>query len=184
MIVRHKLRPRKTIADFMALPEGTRAELIDGEILMSPSPRSLHQRVVFQLAKLLDGVVRAHRLGEVLISPLDVHLPSGDIVEPDIVFISNRNPGIVQDWIRGVPDLVVEVLSPEGIPRDRFVKRDLYARNGVAEYWIVDPDTRSVEVFSLAGHRYEPTGFFESQDRIESSLLPDFQIPAAELFHW
>ncbi len=182
MIVRHKIRPRKTVADFMALPEGTLAELIDGELFMSPAPKTAHQAAVGNLFALLHAHVRATSLGQVFVAPYDVHLPSGDIVEPDILFVQRSNLGIVQDWVRGVPDLVIEVLSPDGIARDRFVKHALYARNGVREYWIVDPEAKSLEIFSLSGKQYEPHGYFEADDIIESLLLQQFKVQISELF--
>lgn len=112
----------------------------------------------------------------------DVHLPSGDVVEPDILFIAKGNLGIVQDWVRGVPDLVVEVLCPDGLERDRFVKRDLYAENGVPEYWIVDADAKTIEVFTLRGGKYEPNGYFEKGDVLMSSLLAELKLSVADVF--
>ena len=166
----------------MRLSEGTRAELIDGDLLMCPSPRTPHQRAIMKLVTLLNDFVRWKAVGEVFVAPFDVHLPSGDIVEPDVIFVAKSNAGIVQDWIRGVPDPVVEVLSPERIERDRIVKRDLYARNGVREYWIVDPQCRTVEVFSLAGERYEPNGYFQPDDDLVSPLLAEFKVKVADIF--
>ena len=166
----------------MSLPEGTRAELIDGELFMSPSPRLKHQDAVGNLFAILRDFVRARSLGRVFVAPFDVHLPSGDIVEPDVLFVAQSNCGILQDWVRGVPDLVVEVLSPDGVERDRIVKRDLYAQNGIQEYWIVDPEAKTVEVFSPSGNRYEPNGYFEVDDFIVSPLLTEFKVPVADLF--
>jgi Uma2 family endonuclease len=88
----------------------------------------------------------------------------------------------VQDWVRGAPDLIVEVLSPDGLERDRIVKRDLYAQNGVREYWIVDPEAKTVEVFTLRDSRYEPNGYFESNDILASPLLSGFQLAMPDLF--
>jgi Uma2 family endonuclease len=113
---------------------------------------------------------------------MDVHLPSGDIVEPDVLFVAQENHSIIQDWIRGVPDLVIEVLSPDGIARDRFVKRDLYARNGVREYWIVDPATRSIEVFALRSRQYEPAGYFQEGAVLTSTVLSGLSLPVTEIF--
>jgi Uma2 family endonuclease len=112
-LVPRKARPRKTIEDFMSLPEGVRAELIDGELIMSPSPRPFHQDVVGNIFALLRQFALSRHLGRVYVAPLDVHLPSGDVVEPDVLFISSENLNIVKDWIRGAPDLVIEVISPE-----------------------------------------------------------------------
>ncbi|MEK7475217.1 MAG: Uma2 family endonuclease [Candidatus Coatesbacteria bacterium] len=178
-----KTRPRRTVDDYLKLPEGTRAELIEGEILMTPSPKLSHQVVSRNLFVHLDSFVRTRGLGEALYAPMDVHLPSGDIVQPDVLFVATANAGIMQDWIRGAPDLLVEILSPEGVERDRMVKRDLYARNGVKEYWLVDPEARSVEVLGLnASGRYEPSGYFEERDTVVSPLLAGLSLPVAKLF--
>lgn len=90
--------------------------------------------------------------------------------------------GILQDWVRGAPDLVVEVLSPDCIERDRIIKRDLYCRNGVREYWIVDPEARTCEVFTLVGGDFRPDGYFEKNDVLVSSLLEDFRPTISQLF--
>jgi Uma2 family endonuclease len=176
-------RPRKTVDDFMSLPEGTLAELIDGELLiMSPGPRELHQRVVGRLHLLLAPFAEARKLGRVYVAPMDVHLPSGDIVEPDLVYVSAARSDIIRDWIRGAPDLLVEVLSPSGIDRDRLIKRRLYARNGVPEYWIVDPQEAGVERLELEGPDYRPGGYFRGGATLTSPLLPGLEIPLAPLF--
>ena len=177
-----KARPRKTVEDYMKLPEGVRAELIEGEILMSPSPKEKHQRVSVALVQRLADHVQRQKTGRIYAAPFDVHLPSGDIVEPDIIFVATANASIIQDWIRGVPDLLIEIVSPEGVERDRIVKRDLYARNGVKEYWIVDPEAESVEVLCLSGDRYEPGGYFRGADTLVSPGLTDLALPVAPLF--
>ncbi len=182
MILARRARPRKTVDDFMSLPEGARAELIDGELFMSPSPKRRHQDVVLRLVRRLADFVEARGLGALFVAPFDVHLPSGDIVEPDILFVARPNLTIVQDWVRGAPDLIVEVLSPEGVERDRFVKRDLYAQNGVGEYWIVDPQVKTVEIFTLRGSRYEPNGYFEDDDILVSPLLSEFKLTLPDVF--
>lgn len=175
-------RPPKTVEDFMKLPEGTRAELIGGEFIMSPSPKVFHQTVVLRIVRALCAFVEARRLGQIFIAPLDVHLPSGDVVEPDVIFVARASEGILQDWIRGVPELLVEVLSPDGITRDRIVKRDLYAANGVKEYWIVDLEAKTVEVFVHVAGAYDPRGYFQGSDVLVAPLLPGFSLPLADLF--
>lgn len=182
MILARRARPRKTVEDFLNLPEGSRAELIDGDLLMSPSPRSRHQDAVGSLFRRLADFVARHTLGKVYVAPFDVYLPSGDIVEPDILYVAAARLEIVQDWVRGAPDLVIEVLSPESIDRDRMVKRDLYAQNGIGEYWIVDPEAKAVELFTLQRDRYEPNGYFENQDVLISPLFTEFRLPLADLF--
>lgn len=167
----------------MKLPDGVRAELIEGELfMMSPSPQFRHQRVVGNLFRILDRAVRASGRGEVLVAPLDVHLPGGDIVQPDLIVILNENRHIVQDWIRGTPDLLVEILSPTSPERDRFVKRNVYARNGVPEYWIVDDDTRSIEVLALDGAAYAPAGYFTGDEAVVSPLIGSLDVKTSAAF--
>jgi Uma2 family endonuclease len=172
-----KTRPRKTEADYMRLPEGALAELIEGEIFSSPSPKLRHQLIVQNLNLELAGFVRSKGLGILCVSPLDVHLPSGDIVQPDLIFVAESNRGILRDWIRGVPDLLIEVVSPDRPERDRIVKRDLYARNGVPEYWIVEEASHSVDVLVLRDGRYETGGYFEDGDTLTSAGLFGLKLP-------
>jgi Uma2 family endonuclease len=177
-----KTRPPKTVDDYMRLPEGTRAELIEGELYLSPSPKIRHQRVVSNLHLALRQFAQAKKLGEIDVAPLDVHLPSGDVVQPDVIFVSEARRGILVDWIRGVPDLLVEVISPENSERDRIVKRHLYEQNGVRAYWLADPEARSVEVLKLSGPPYTPAGYFEAEDRVTSSVLPGLSLSVTEVF--
>jgi Uma2 family endonuclease len=171
-----KTRPRKTVDDYMRLPEGVRAELIDGELLMSPSPKPRHQRIIGNLYVALRAFIEDQGLGRVFVAPLDVHLPSGNIVQPDLVVVLKAHERIIQDWVRGVPDLLVEVVSPENPERDRLVKRDLYAGNGVKEYWIADGEARAIEVLRLSKGRYEPHGYFEVGDALSPALLPGLSL--------
>jgi Uma2 family endonuclease len=177
-----KARPAKTVDDYLRLPEGTRAELIEGELYMSPSPKIRHQRVVSNLHLALRQFAEAKKLGMVLDSPMDVHLPSGDVVQPDVIFVAEARRAILVDWIRGAPDLLVEVISPESSERDRIVKRHLYEQNGVREYWLVDPEARSVEVLKISGSRFNPAGYFEVSDRVTSPVLPGFSLSVSEVF--
>jgi len=177
-----KARPRKTVADFMRLPEGTLAELIDGEIYTrSPSPETVHQRVVGHIYLALRTFVEPRRLGEVLLSPLDVHLGTGDIVEPDVIFV-RAGRRLVRRWIYGAPDLLVEVISPSRPERDLIVKRRVYMDAGVREYWIVDPKARTVEVLALAGTRWRPAGYFRVGNAIRSRVLPGLRLPVRRVF--
>ena len=131
------------------LPEtNTAMELWDGEIVMSPSPKPDHQRIVLNFATLLKTFVAAGKRGEVFVSPIDVVLSQRRVVQPDVLFIAAENRGIIRDHIRGVPDLVVEVVSEGSWRRDRVEKKNLYEQFGVKEYWIVDPESQTIEVFA------------------------------------
>ena len=142
-----------TYDDLVQMPEdGNRYEIIGGELVVSPAPIPLHQRVSKRAFLLLHGFVEAQGLGEVFFAPLDVQLGEHDIVEPDLVFIARERLGIVERTrVIGVPDLLVEILSPSTRARDEVLKARLYAEAGVREYWIVDPDERTLRLYAPEG---------------------------------
>lgn len=143
-------RIRWTWAEFARLPdqEGRRVEVIDDELYVTPSPTTGHQRVVMRLIRVLDPFVREHDLGEILPGPIDVIFAEGDYLAPDLVFVRRDRLGLVSDrGIEGPPDLAVEILLPSTAGRDRGLKRDRYRLYGVAEYWVVDPASETVEVW-------------------------------------
>ena len=131
-------------ADYAALPDEPRCELIFGRFYLSPSPVLVHQFLVTHLAWRLKEMA-ARTGGMTVVAPMDVHLAEHSVVQPDVLYISPERRGIMRDWVYGAPDLVVEILSPSTASRDRLHKLNLYARHGVAEYWIVDPETRHVD---------------------------------------
>ena len=158
----HRTRRRWTYAEFARLPsEGTsRYEVIDGELVVTPAPGLRHQGIVTDLVTFLNTFVRAHDLGRVFASPVDVLLGEGDYLEPDIVFVRKGRSDILSDrGVEGPPDLLVEVISPASVDRDRGIKLERYRHFGVAEYWVVDPDVRAVEVWALADGAMEPMVF-------------------------
>jgi Uma2 family endonuclease len=146
-------RQRWTYAEFARLPsEGsTRYEVVDGEVCVTPSPTSRHQGIAMRLSSLLHVFAESHGLGAVFPAPLDVLLGEGDYVQPDILFIRKGRRDLLTDrGVEGAPDLVVEILSPSTAARDRGIKLERYRLYGVPEYWIVDPDADTVEVWRLA----------------------------------
>jgi len=136
--------------EVLALPDdGQRYELVDGELLVSPSPRRTHQRAVRDLFLLLHHYVEFSKIGEVLFSPSDLDLRTGQLVQPDLFVVAQQSIEASMEWEHvGVPALVVEVLSPSTAGYDRIKKRRLYQRVGVPTYWIVDLDARLVEVWT------------------------------------
>ena len=176
-------RPRHTVSDFMALPEGTRAELIRGELtIMSPAPKVPHQVAAQNLLSELRTWGRAGSRGRVLMAPMDVHLPSGDIVEPDVILVASGGAAELRDWVYGVPALLVEVLSPSHPERDRRLKGEVYAENGVPEYWIVDPEAQTLEVLRLDGGSYATHARFAGEDVVTSPSLSGFALPLPEVW--
>ena len=115
-------------------------ELWDGELIRSPAPTPSYQEIVFNFATLLRNFVSVRKSGKVFVSPVDVVLSQRRVVQPDIIYLSKRNLDIVQDAIRGAPDLIAEVVSEGSWKRDRVEKKGLYEQFGVTEYWIIDPE--------------------------------------------
>jgi Uma2 family endonuclease len=171
-----------TIEEFWALPESLlHIEYINGEILMAPTPTPPHQRIVGNIFFALANFVRHEGGGEVFVSPLDVILPSGDVVQPDVFFMkSEEAKRAVKERVRGVPTLAVEVLSPGSVKHDRLTKRGLYEQNGVREYWIVDPKARTIAQLVLRKKHYALTELDEG-DAIKSAVLAGFEMNVGEL---
>lgn len=144
--------PRTSMEVFEMLPEGTLAEVIDNRLYMSPSPKGKHQRTLRNLFRSIDQFVVQHDLGEVLFAPLDVYLDEEqNAVQPDLIFVGSEKLHIIDDddVIHGVPDMIIEVLSKGNQDHDEKVKKELYERFGVKEYWIVDPANKSTTGYQL-----------------------------------
>ena len=128
-------RTKLTYADYAKLPEGAPYQLIDGELVLSPSPTIYHQRISMRLGRALSLFVEAHGLGEVLAAPMDVCLSETNTFQPDLLFVSNARASIVGGpYVEGAPDLVVEILSPSTAYYDLRKKKQVYAASGVGEY--------------------------------------------------
>lgn len=175
---------RWTFADLMQFDETERYEIYDGKLIPigRPSPGVLHQEISGRLLLLLDSFVRSRQLGEVLPGPLDVIMAEDNTAEPDLLFIAKENAGIAQDWVRGTPDLVVEIISTSTIWRDRYDKMEQYARFGVKEYWIVDPANHSLEILTLRDKQFVVHSSAAETGRVESQVLAGLAIDLAQLF--
>ena len=174
---------RLTYDDYCLLPNnGRRYEIIDGELFVTPSPRRAHQKVVTQLSRVLGNFVETRGCGEVYVAPFDVVFSFHDVVEPDILYVSKERAAVVTEKnVQGAPDLVVEVLSESTAKIDRTTKLKLYARYGVAEYWVIDPATYSAEIYQLAPGGYELAALLDSSQSLTSPLLPGFTLPLTKL---
>jgi Uma2 family endonuclease len=172
-----------TYDDLEAIPqerEGDRHEIIDGELVVTPSPVPRHQKVSLRLAAALYDLERAG-LGEVYAAPTDVKLSPRQVVIPDLVFVTAARLGIIGGKaIEGAPDLLVEVLSPSTRARDEGRKLALYAEFGVPEYWIVDPDAGTVRAFTIVGDEYEPVP--QTGNVLGSVVVPEFVVDVEALF--
>ena len=176
---------RLTIREYFELPESDdRYELIDGELVMAPTPIPEHQIFLFYLAKAVEEFITKHRLGRIIISPQDVILSDDVVLQPDMMFISNERLSIIKwgRYVEGAPDLVVEVLSPSTARHDRAVKRDHYAKHGVREYWIADIVERMIEVNAASAGGFMTVGVFGEGDVVKSMLLPELEIDVSGVF--
>jgi Uma2 family endonuclease len=176
-------RQRATVEEFWSLPESVLpVEYINGEIIMSPSPTVAHQSASRNIFRSLDKSLPAEAADRLFYAPLDVVLPSGDVVQPDIFFLAEEDArrATQRDRVRCVPLFVVEILSPGSVTLDAITKRALYEKNGVREYWIVNLETRSIAQFVLRRKRYVLTELGES-DVIRSAVLPGFEMTVGEL---
>jgi Uma2 family endonuclease len=165
-----------TYADYAALPDdGKRYQLLDGELVMTPSPNAWHQDVLLTLAQELVAHARDHEPGRIYVAPLDVVLDDHNVLQPDIFFISNERAAVRQGGrILGAPDLCVEVLSPGTQHLDRARKREIYARFGVAHCWIVDLHTRAIEEYVLAGGAHRARSVAGYADPFRPAAFPGF----------
>jgi Uma2 family endonuclease len=167
-------RTRMTAAEFFELPETTQiTELIDGELIVSPSPIKPHQDVsgnLYFLLRLLHSKIG----GTVQYAPMDVHLDDENVTQPDVFWVSDSNEkckvGEDNYW-HGPPDLIVEILSPGTTRQDKVTKFALYERHGVREYWIADPKYKNLEVWSLVDGKYTRLGLFSGNDTFISTVL-------------
>jgi Uma2 family endonuclease len=170
-------RRRATLEEFRALPESMlHIEYINGEMVMAPTPTVAHQRASAKIFTALDKYVTQNGLGEVFYAPLDVILPSGDVVQPDIFYLTNEEAGraVSAQRVRGAPSFLVEILSPGSIKHDRVTKRNLYERNGVREYWIVDLKAKSIAQLVFRRKHYALTELGEG-DSIRGAVLAGFE---------
>jgi Uma2 family endonuclease len=179
---------RLTYDDFLLFPEddGLRHEIIDGVHYVTPSPSLRHQDLVGRLHLALGNHLAAHPgIGRVFLSPLDVIFTIHDIVEPDLLFVATDQLEIMTAKnIQGAPAIVVEVVSPSTRSRDERIKRALFDRGGVREYWIVDPDRSRVTVHRREGDRLDAQSALSTANHavLTTPLIPGFSLSLSELF--
>ena len=176
-------KTRLTYADYLETSDDGRYELLNGELILSPSPKEIHQYTSSMLHLKFGTHARKNNLGKVYFSPFDVVLSDTDVVQPDLLFVSNERADMINhDNVRGAPDLVVEILSPTTADRDRTIKLDLYAAHGVKEYWMVDPESRTVMVLLRGESRFEVSGIYGEGQTLSSPTLEGFSVALGEIF--
>jgi len=179
--IEHRAK-RWTYEEYSKLGDDQRYEVVKGNLLMAPAPDIWHQDWLSELHILIKSFVRTRHLGRTFIAPVDVVFDSENIVQPDLVFVGSGNLNIIQRRaIFGTPDLLVELVSPSTVRRDRYDKKDLYARFGVKEYWIGDAANRSLEILTLKEGRYELHGAAEEKGKLASLVLPGLEFDLADI---
>ena len=176
--------PKLTYDEFRQLPDdGRRYELIHGEVHLTPSPATRHQCVSQNLSNSLGPFVIKNGVGEVWTAPLDVRLGDDTAVQPDLIFVSDARAKIIlESYIDGAPDLVVEILLPSTAAHDRATKLALYAEAGVPEVWLLDPLARTVEVLKLQGKKYLVDAALAGDQKLSSSQFLGWELPLTDLF--
>lgn len=173
-----------TYDDYAAIPDdGRRYEILAGVLHVAPSQNANHQRSIIRLVEGLNGFIKSHGLGELFVAPFDVRLGLRTVVQPDLLFVSTKSANKVADnFVEGAPDLAVEIASPGTATYDRNAKLRAYESGGVAEYWIVDPAARTVELFVLEAGTYRQIGAYQGETLLPSVVLPGFDVPVERFF--
>jgi Uma2 family endonuclease len=176
-----------TYDDFVLFPDdGLRHELIDGEHYVTPSPNLKHQKVSGNLYLLIGGWLEQHAIGQIFYAPFDVVFSRFDVVEPDLLYLSNERASevLTSANVQGVPELVIEIGSPSTRKRDETTKRQLYERAGVSEYWVVDPEIDVVRVYRRGAEGFDrPLELTaEREERLTTTLLPGLTLPLTRIF--
>ncbi len=187
MAVRDPAHRKLTYEDYLLFPDdGNRHEILDGEYFVTAAPYLRHQSVVVELTSWIAPFVRRRRLGRLYVAPADVLLSENDIVQPDLLFVSQARARILTEKnVQGPPDLVIEVLSPSTRRRDEGIKLERYELLGVQEYWIVDPEREVARVYRRSGERLLKAAEIteEAGGLLASPLLPGLEIPLSEIFY-
>ena len=178
-----KARPI-TRHEYAQIPFGApNHQLIEGDLIVAPSPGSFHQTIVGNLYQIIRDHLRSQPLGKVYLAPLDVHLSDINVYQPDLFFIRKANLAIVEEHgVEGAPDLAIEILSKTTGKFDLGPKRAVYARTGVEELWIVDPAKRTLALYRLAENPDTPAATYRATQNFTSALLPGLTGELAAVF--
>jgi Uma2 family endonuclease len=172
-----------TVEDYRLLPEtGPRYQLIEGDLFMAPAPNRFHQDIVGNLYQMLRTYLSKHPGGCVYMAPFDVYLDDINAVQPDIVFVAKGNDILTAQGADGAPDFVVEVLSPKTAHLDKKSKRRVYARSGVKELWIIDPDTETIHIYFLQKDAEKASKVYGVRDSFTSSTFPGLKFKGSGIF--
>lgn len=172
-----------TVRDYELLPEGSPYQLINGDLVMTPAPTTYHQIILMNLSNEIYNYVRKHKLGQVIVSPVDVYFSDVETYQPDIVFIRNENLKIIgEKRIEAAPDLIIEILSESTAYYDLKHKKNVYEKTGVKEYWIVDPMDKNIETYENVNKEFIKLQKANINDVIKSKVITGFALSAGEIF--
>jgi Uma2 family endonuclease len=175
---------RYTVDDYLNSDENEIWTLIEGVKITSPSPNLIHQDFVFELYSRISEYSKKKGLGKTIGAPFDVFFDQSDVVQPDVLLVMNERKNLVRlNGVFGAPDLCVEVVSPSSVAMDTLIKKDLYERFGVKEYWIVFPAERVIEIFTLEDGRFVLASHCDGEGSVSSRLLPGFTVAVADLWN-
>ena len=177
-----KERKHWTYGDYLLLDDNVRCEITQGDLVMTPSPNLIHQRISRELEFALWQYIKNRELGEIYYAPVDVVFDNENILQPDIVVVLKDNEEILKEKaIVGTPDVIMEIISPTSITRDRNEKHKLYEKFRVPEYWLVDPRNKSIEVYTLENDEFQLFSFAAETGPIKSKVINGFEIDVAEI---
>lgn len=173
-----------TYDDYVELPnDGNRYEILEGELAVTPVPRPEHQEASVALTSILSRHIKTHDLGKLYHAPIDLILESSSVLQPDLLFVSKARQQIITDKaIEGVPDLVIEILSPSTTRRDRITKAQIYTRHKVPAYWLVDPQAKSMEIYLLTSDTYRLVATLQGDTPQAVPPFDNLSLSAKEIF--
>jgi Uma2 family endonuclease len=177
-------KKKYTVDDYLLLEEGAPFQLINYDLIMSPSPIPFHQVISARIMQaLLNFLDSRNNNGFLVSAPMDVKFDEGNILQPDILYIAeDRVEDLIKDRIEGAPDLIVEILSPSNAYYDLRQKKDIYEKYGVKEYIIVDPIAQNADLYSLMNGAYYLHQKAQKSETLKSLILPSFAIELAKIF--
>lgn len=176
-------RKRTTYADYLKIDDNNRYEILNGELCMVPAPSTDHQGVSRNLEFLIWNFVKKKGLGKVFDAPIDIVFDDDEVFQPDIVFIKSENQGIIHKTaIHGIPDLIVEIVSPSSTFYDTVEKKEIYRKYGVKEYWLIFPEERVIEILTLERGEYLEFCKSKKEGIVKSGVLEGLEINSQEVF--
>ena len=176
-------RKKITYADYLKIDDNNRYEIYNGELLMVPAPLTDHQEISRNIGFLIWSFVKQKGGGNVFNAPVDVVFDDDEVFQPDIVFIKSENQHIIgKSAIKGIPDLIVEIVSPSSTFYDTVEKKEVYGKYGVKEYWIIFPDEKVIEVFTLEKGEYTEFCKSKKEGIVKSKILEGLEIDSKDVF--